>query len=216
MIDRLTGNADGHSSGKILKMVENPRMGGSVPAWVKPDTAQDEITDNFVGLGTVNPSFKSALSYQVQEPSRSEDEEFGFYDLLDMINPLQHIPLVNIAYRELTGDEIKSAPMVIGGAIFGGPVGAAGGLVNAIVKEETGKDIAGNALALVRGDTPKFKKHLSDNPEQRLAAVLSGEPTPGDLPVSLLAFTDNGMRSGFKVEKQSDDAPPGFSPYEIY
>ncbi|MGB6086494.1 MAG: hypothetical protein WBF74_07845, partial [Parvibaculum sp.] len=32
--------------------------------------------------------------------------EFGFSDFLDVINPLQHIPIVSSIYRELTGDEL--------------------------------------------------------------------------------------------------------------
>ena len=33
----------------------------------------------------------------------------GNFALLDIVNPLQHIPLVNVAYRALTGDEIYGA-----------------------------------------------------------------------------------------------------------
>ena len=32
------------------------------------------------------------------------DGEFGWDDFLDLINPLQHIPFVNMAYRAITGD----------------------------------------------------------------------------------------------------------------
>ena len=42
---------------------------------------------------------------------------FTFLDFIDMINPLQHIPLVGSAYRELTGDEIDPASRVIGGTV---------------------------------------------------------------------------------------------------
>jgi hypothetical protein len=209
MADWMNGTPPAGPSGKVLKMVHNPRMGGSVPAWVKAETAQEQIAANLAS--TQKPeTFQHALSYQMQEPVGAE-EEFGFLDLVDMVNPLQHIPLVNIAYRKLTGDEIKSASMVVGGAIFGGPAGAAGGIVNAIVKEETGKDIGDNALAMFSGDMPKFKKHTVDNPEVKLADALAGR-APDDLPVSLLAFTDRGIT---KSEAQNEIVIE-FSPYEIY
>lgn len=212
MIESTGGNGANSPSGNILRMVHNPRMGGAVPAWVKADTAKDEITRNLARAKAIDPSFKTALSYQMQEPAKTKDEEFGFYDLLDMVNPLQHIPLVSHLYRKLTGDEIKSAPMVIGGAIFGGPVGVASGLANVIVREETGTDIAGNALSLFSGDKPQMKKQIPDDPEKRLAAALAGT-TPDDLPVSLLAFTDRGLAKSAQPEKKITEY---FSPYEIY
>lgn len=218
MIEFAAGNAHQTGvSGKILKMIHNPRMGGSVPAWVKADSAREEITANLaraeISAEISNAAPETALSYSVQEPAKSKDQEFTFYDLLDVINPLQHIPLVNIAYRKLTGDEIRGAPQVIGGAIFGGPAGAAGGLFNVIVQEETGKDIAGNALGLFSGDKPQWKKKPDDNPEKRLAAVLAGAPPLEELPVSLLAFTDRGLA---KTPQPANKITEYFSPYEIY
>jgi hypothetical protein len=43
--------------------------------------------------------------------------------LLDIINPLQHIPLVSNLYREITGDQISSSARILGGGLFGGPIG---------------------------------------------------------------------------------------------
>lgn len=95
---------------------------------------------------------------QINQPGTEEKdrlnkkEEFGFFDLLDMVNPLQHIPLVGNLYREMTGDSIKPISTIIGGALFGGPLGAASGIVNVIVAEETGKDIVGNVIDVVHQD----------------------------------------------------------------
>lgn len=50
-------------------------------------------------------------------------ESLSFWDVVDIFNPLQHIPIVNLIYRELTGDEINGAAQVAGGALFGGVVG---------------------------------------------------------------------------------------------
>ena len=72
---------------------------------------------------------------------------FSFFDLVDIINPLQHIPIVSSIYRHLTGDELDAAPRVLGGALFGGAIGAVAALVNVVVDEATGKDIGDHALA---------------------------------------------------------------------
>ena len=75
------------------------------------------------------------------------DDGFSFFDLIDIINPLQHIPIVSSIYRHLTGEELDAAPRVLGGALFGGAIGAVAELVNVVVDEATGKDVGDHALA---------------------------------------------------------------------
>lgn len=77
-----------------------------------------------------------------------KESAFGFFDLLDMINPLQHIPLLGTLYRHITGDEIHPVSRIVGGGIFGGPLGAASGLIGAVVEDGTGKEPAELALSL--------------------------------------------------------------------
>ncbi|WP_428248016.1 hypothetical protein [Ferrovibrio sp.] len=76
-------------------------------------------------------------------------EGFTFSSFLDIINPLQHIPVVNTVYRAVTGDTIENGPRLIGGALFGGPLGLVASVVNGIIDEETGKDIGSHALAAI-------------------------------------------------------------------
>ncbi len=184
---RNAGGTGGIPSGNILKMVQNPRMAGSVPAWVRAESAREEIARGLAMAGgpkAEKSSSKSALAYRMQNGEGSHTlEEFGFYDVLDMVNPLQHVPVVSSLYREISGDGIKPIGRIIGGAVFGGASGAAAGLVNLIAEEETGRDIAGNALAFVAlGAVPTYKRP-SGTPEQRLAEVAGRgirPPRPGD------------------------------------
>jgi hypothetical protein len=216
MLERITSPVQTAETGRVLKMVNNPRMGGGVPAWVKPDSAHDIITAKFAALGAQD-RLDAALPYRMQEQSLGKNEKFGFYDLLDMVNPLQHIPLVNVAYRKITGDEIKGAPQIIGGALFGGAIGAAGGLANVIIQEETGKGFTGNALALASGEKISYReRHSLDDPQKRLADTLQGNVGQDNLPVSMLAFTNTGTRFNFANETRTTNHPVNFSPYEIY
>ncbi|MDQ2101599.1 hypothetical protein QSG27_02715, partial [Azospirillum sp. C340-1] len=81
-------------------------------------------------------------------PDRYEAEaEMSFGDFLDIINPLQHIPVVSSIYREITGDTIKPSSKVIGGILFGGPLGGMASIANAVVEEAQGKDIGGQIMA---------------------------------------------------------------------
>ncbi|MCP5198746.1 MAG: hypothetical protein H6977_01950 [Gammaproteobacteria bacterium] len=52
------------------------------------------------------------------------DDGFTFGDLVDLVNPLQHIPVLGSYYRKWTGDTIAPALRIAGGALFGGPIGA--------------------------------------------------------------------------------------------
>ena len=80
-------------------------------------------------------------------------ESFEFSDLLDFVNPLQHLPGISYLYRELTGDKIGALARVVGGGILGGPIGAVTSLANAILDSETGHDLGGHAIALLTGET---------------------------------------------------------------
>jgi len=80
-----------------------------------------------------------------------EKDEFGFADLMDIINPLQHIPIVATIYRNLSGDQIGAAPRVIGGALWGRIGGFVTGVANALVEWWSGKDIGDHIYAAMFG-----------------------------------------------------------------
>lgn len=179
-------------------------MAGSVPVWETPHRAQQRaeqtLTAATTGEGSHAASFETALAYQNtrNQPQGEPPQEFGFGDLVDMINPLQHVPVVGHLYRKMTGDTIKPIAQIIGGAVFGGPLGAASGLVNTIVREETGKDLTGNALALAQSDEqiewrkPRSQQMAQENPETRLSRASRDIETAAyrDLPPSLMGFAD--------------------------
>lgn len=78
-----------------------------------------------------------------------DNDGFGFGDLLDIVNPFQHLPVISNIYRDLTGDSIGGLANVVGGTIFGGPVGGGVALANEVVKSDTGKTITEHAFNAV-------------------------------------------------------------------
>lgn len=64
------------------------------------------------------------------------EDGFTFGDIIDIVNPLQHIPIVNNIYRKITGDVIAPAMEIAGGALFGGPLGAAMSVVTTAFKSQ--------------------------------------------------------------------------------
>ncbi|PWC44818.1 hypothetical protein TSO221_16830, partial [Azospirillum sp. TSO22-1] len=94
----------------------------------------------------IGASVSSIVRSSTDDPyNATADLSFG--DFLDMINPLQHIPVVGTIYRAVTGDTIKPASQVIGGIAFGGPIGGAAAIVNAIITQANGRSLEDSMLA---------------------------------------------------------------------
>lgn len=74
-----------------------------------------------------------------------------FGDLLDVVNPLQHLPVVGDIYRALTGDQISSGARLAGGTLFGGPVGLVGSVATLAVEQATGATPVGHVVAALSG-----------------------------------------------------------------
>jgi len=111
------------------------------------------------------------------------DDGLTFEDILDVINPLQHLPVVSTLYREWTGDEIDPVPRIAGEALFGGVVGAISSLVNVIVDEISGNDIGGHALAFAGdllgiGDDDSAEMYAGKSVPLEVAAGPEASPAP--------------------------------------
>tara|TARA_Y100000031_G_scaffold103504_1_gene113590 strand:+ start:71794 stop:72366 length:573 start_codon:yes stop_codon:yes gene_type:complete len=145
------------------KASANSRMGGSVPVWEVPRSAEDAVAKNMqsaLNRPEKTSSFVPGQAYAPGAPTESNSDEFTFGDVLDIVNPLQHIPLVNIAYREITGDQIKPAANIIGGGLYGGFIGAGVAIADTIIAEETGNTVGGHAMAAFRGERASHNQDL--------------------------------------------------------
>jgi len=70
-----------------------------------------------------------------------------FDELLDIVNPLQHLPLIGTAYRALTGDKLDGFAKVAGDALYGGVWGAASAAADVAFEAVTGKSAEQTVLA---------------------------------------------------------------------
>ncbi len=121
---------------------------------------------------------------------KTTDDGLTFADLLDTINPLQHLPIIAPLYREITGDTISPAARIIGGGLFGGPLGLVASMVDAAIEDGTGRDIGGNLVALVKGDPlgkeamqniAKAKAAETKRPEVADASQAVPQPAPAPI-----------------------------------
>ena len=104
----------------------------------------------------------------VSEQSKTSDN-LTFWDFLDIINPLQHIPGISSLYRAVTGDEIGSVAKIAGSTLFGGPLGAASSLIDVAVDVSTGKDIGEHALNVLNLGPGSVKQTKQEPPIVALA-----------------------------------------------
>ncbi|HEV8392378.1 MAG TPA: hypothetical protein VGQ35_21160 [Dongiaceae bacterium] len=77
------------------------------------------------------------------------DRRFGWDDFADLVNPLQHIPLINIAYRAATGDKIYGAASLLDMGF--GPIAGAGTVFQLAYQSTTGDNLEDKAVAAVFG-----------------------------------------------------------------
>jgi hypothetical protein len=77
------------------------------------------------------------------------DGKFGWDDFLDLVNPLQHIPFLNVAYRAVTGDQIYGAARMVDFAF--GPLAGASTALDLALQSTTGQGLADNAIATLFG-----------------------------------------------------------------
>jgi hypothetical protein len=112
------------------------------------------------------------------------DGEFGWDDFVDIINPLQHIPVVAQIYRAVTGDQAYGLSNFIGAMPFG-PLSVASAVVDTVVRSQTGRDAGTDLAAAVLGidnRTPEEANlHLVTGKPGQMAAADSSATRSSDL-----------------------------------
>ncbi len=109
----------------------------------KPVTSDDDLITGSISTGET-----------VNEAAATDEDGFSFGDFLDMINPLQHVPVISTLYREMTGDEMEPAARIVGGALYGGPIGAGISVAQAVLEQATGDDVGGHIMSMFGGTSP--------------------------------------------------------------
>ena len=119
------------------------------------------------------------------------DDTASFGDALDAVNPLHHIPVVSSIYRAVSGDGIGLGARLIGGAIFGGPLGIILAGISALFEEASGGNVADHAIAFVKG--------LTDGDDEG----------PSDIIAAMLDHAEGDASEGLETTAAADiDASP--------
>ena len=128
-----------------------------------------------------------------QSSSGSTSLRTAFHDLLDIVNPLQHLPIIGTLYRAITGDQIGKFEKVAGDGLYGGLWGAVSSVADLAFEAVTGKDFGDTVLALFKGDSTKnvvVAQNMDPSPPSPTAA----DPMPGtDIVALSTALQQNGV-----------------------
>jgi hypothetical protein len=77
------------------------------------------------------------------------DGKSFFDNLLDVVNPLEHLPIVSTIYNAITGNKSGDLEKVAGDTLYGGLIGLASSVVDLAFEKITGKDFGDTMLAAV-------------------------------------------------------------------
>jgi hypothetical protein len=146
----------------------------------------------------------------------------SFSDVLDILNPLQHIPIINTLYQHLTGDTEGAVADVAGGTLWTGPLGLVTSLIDLAVKSDTGKSISDNILAWLgfEDDDEPVKTAQAEQAQQQVQvqqeAVTAAPPA---VTVQALAPLPVRQRSDQRPEadrKSDKDGPAQVGNYMVF
>jgi len=79
--------------------------------------------------------------------------DISLRDVLDTINPLEHIPFVSTLYDSITGSKPSAGSQLAGGMLFGGPIGFIASVINVAFQGETGDGVVGSMVASLSGES---------------------------------------------------------------
>lgn len=150
----------------------------------------------------------------------------SFGDFVDMVNPLQHIPLVSSVYRSITGDTINPVARIVGDMMYSAPLGLASAgisglnaLANSALEASTGNDGMGYVMAALFG-TDNSSSEVADNnadtvPSLTAMSVTSvasaSIPAPSipvtSAPLDVLASTSSPASSPASAPKNISPSP---------
>ena len=98
-------------------------------------------------IATLPPSVSDATLLGSSAAADDSGSGLSFHDLVSIVNPLQHIPIVSTIYRAVTGDTIGPLEKIAGDTLYGGVWGLVSSVANVAYQEITGHDLGDQVMA---------------------------------------------------------------------
>jgi hypothetical protein len=125
------------------------------------------------------------------ESSFFGEDGLTFRDVLDAVNPLNHIPVISDMLASATGHTASTASRLVGGTLMGGPIGFVASLASVIFESSTGASPA-QAVYAALTDEPPASTQLAE-----------ASPEAADTPMELASLAPAGV---------SERTPPSVTP----
>ena len=144
---------DPHSYSASAAGQSEARTAGYMPVYGEKKAADAQHFSNLVQQAQGNTSGGASSANTAK--AAGDSKHHGFLDFLvtlfDIINPLEHLPIISTIYEHVTGHHMNPVARIAGDTLYGGPIGAAVGVANVISEKQTGKDIGENVVAMLSG-----------------------------------------------------------------
>lgn len=149
----------------------------------------------------------SASADSVAGANTGGDGEDFLHHILDVINPLQHLPVVGTIYRAITGEHIGPIEKIAGDALYGGLWGAVTAVADVAFESITGKSVEDTALAWLKDDDSSDVAVAGTKVAAPVITASTALPS-GEMPAlpsaeTAIAANTAGMPAGFDVSALS-------------
>lgn len=134
--------------------------------------------------GPGEPGQSSSDQSSPDQSSFDKGESF-FHHLLDVVNPLQHLPVIGTIYRAITGEHLDPVEKIAGDTLYGGMWGAISSVADVAFEGITGKSFEDTVLSLFKSDD---KMRVASARVVAPSITASGSLPSSDLPA--LPFPD--------------------------
>src|ERR1044071_2583297 len=163
--------------------------------------------------GGKTPGVPVSADKSSDDTSGAAPHESFFHHLWDVVNPLQHLPVIGTIYRAITGEHLDPVEKIAGDTLYGGLWGAVSSIADVAFEGLTGKSFEDTALALFKSDAkirvastkgtaPAINANVSlpssDLPALPVTVAANTRPdVPGSLDVAALtsALSSKGVDS---------------------
>ncbi len=138
-------------------------------------------------MSVYSPEYHAMISSPAPAPEKvtvnatanqagNQDEGF-FHHLLDVVNPLQHLPVIGTIYRAITGEHIGAVEQIAGDTLYGGLWGAVSSVAEVAFQGLTGKSVEDTMLGWFKSDSNSAVAKITA-PNITVAQSLPSSDTP--------------------------------------
>lgn len=171
--------------------------------WLGPTLKAYDLLPKDAGQGGASTPVKATTdSTKPATPAAADaDSDFhvSFDDLLDVVNPLQHFPVIGTIYRAITHDQIKTPEKIVGDTLYGGVWGLASSVADTAFEKLTGRNFGDTVLALLTDHYNDAKPIAIASADQAKLATSTAQPEAASLQTVSMnetALTASLNRSG--------------------